>query len=204
MAKWVRQALAHSGISQVELARLLTEKLGRAFDKAAVNKMALVMPKPGQKRRQVKADELYAISEITGFPPPTEGASITHAPLLSWVSAGALVEPATQVPVESVPLLAFADLGRGDFFALRVEGDSMDRLSPEGSTIVVNREDRTLVSGKPYVFAVRGETTYKLWQDDDPPYLQSWSTNPVHKPIFIRRKRDLEVIGRVKRSVLDL
>lgn len=128
---------------------------------------------------------------------------VRQVPLLSWVSAGQLVDAQSQIPVEDVPLLAFADLGRGDFFALKVQGDSMDRISPEGSVIVVNRADRGLVSGRGYVFAVRGETTFKLWHSD-PPYLAPYSTNPMHQPIFIKRTRDLEVIGRVRRTLLDL
>jgi len=131
---------------------------------------------------------------------PTE---ISAVPLLSWVNAGTLVSAESQLPIEDVPLLAFADLGRGDFFALTVTGDSMDRVSPEGSTIVVNRADRELVADRAYVFSRRGETTYKLWQPD-PPHLAPYSTNPSHKPIFVRKKKDLEVIGRVRRTVLDL
>lgn len=128
---------------------------------------------------------------------------IISVPLLSWVSAGKLVDAESQIPVEDVPLLAFADLGRGEFFALRVEGDSMDRLSPEGSVIVVNRADRTLVPSRCYVFAVRGEMTYKQWHAD-PPYLAPYSTNPAHQPLFIKRQRDLDVVGRVRRTLLDL
>lgn len=108
------------------------------------------------------------------------------------------------MPVEDVPLLAFADLGRGEFFALRVEGDSMDRWSPDGSVIVVNRADREPVNGKAYVFFHKTEgTTYKLWHAE-PEYLEPHSTNPANKPIFIKRKKDLEVVGRVRRTVLDL
>lgn len=130
--------------------------------------------------------------------------SVAQVPLLSWVSAGKLADAHSQIPMEDVPLLAFADLGRGDFFALRVQGDSMDRVSPDGSTVIVNRADKTLVAGKPYVFALRGETTYKLWQPEAPPYLAPYSTNPTHKPIFVHRRRELDVIGRVRRTVLDL
>lgn len=127
-------------------------------------------------------------------------------PLLDSITAGKLKSPSSQIPVEDVPLLAFADLGRGEFFALKVEkdNDSMDRVSPEGSTIVVNRADRTLVNGKFYVFAIKGETTYKMWQGGDNPHLAPYSTNPANKPIFFKKKSDLEVIGRVKRTVLDL
>jgi SOS-response transcriptional repressor LexA len=134
---------------------------------------------------------------------PGEAIPLARVPLLDWVSAGRLVPPTSQIPLEDVPLLAFADLGRGEFFALRVEGDSMDRLSPDGSTIVVNKTERELLNGRAYVFSVRGETTYKLWHDD-PAFLQPFSTNPIHMPIFFKRKKDFEVIGRVRRTMLDL
>jgi SOS-response transcriptional repressor LexA len=129
---------------------------------------------------------------------------LTLIPMLDSVTAGRLRAPTSQIPVEDVPLLAFADLGRGEFFALKVEGDSMDRYSPEGSTIVVNKADRTLISGKCYIFALRGQTTYKMWQGGETPHLAPYSTNPINKPIFFKRKADLEVIGRVKKSLLDL
>ena len=129
---------------------------------------------------------------------------IVHVPLIDEVTAGRLTAPTSQIPVESVPLLAFADLGPGDFFATRVAGTSMDRISPDGSIIVVNKRDRVLLSGKCYLFASFGETTYKRWQGAAPAYLEPFSTDPIHKPIFVKRKRDFEVIGRVKRTVLDL
>jgi phage repressor protein C with HTH and peptisase S24 domain len=108
--------------------------------------------------------------------------------------------------MEDVPLLAFADLGRGEWFALRVEddADSMDRVSPPGSIIIVNKADRQLRSGRFYVFSLDGETTFKMWQDGDAPYLAPYSTNPLHKPLFIGKRRNFDVIGRVKRTVLDL
>jgi SOS-response transcriptional repressor LexA len=197
MIRWINEALTFSGLSQTALAKHLTKKLGRSIDKAAVNKMT-------NGGRNIKADEAYAISEITGYPMLDLGASITTVPLLDEVAAGGLADPKSQIPVEDVTLLAFADLGPGEFFALKVKGDSMDRISPEDSTIIVNRADRTLVKGKPYVFMTRDGTTYKLWQPGDPAYLESFSTNPTHKPIFVRKRRDMEVVGRVKRTILDL
>lgn len=135
--------------------------------------------------------------------PPTQAIErdVVSVPLLSWVSAGQLKDASSQIPAEELRLLSFAGLGAGDYFALEVQGDSMDRFSPDGSVIVVNRADRELVVDKPYIFSVRGETTYKLWH---PKYLAPHSTNAAHKPIFIERKKDLEVIGRVRRTVLDL
>jgi SOS-response transcriptional repressor LexA len=141
--------------------------------------------------------------DAEGAPTAPFDRDVAAVPLLAWVSAGNLVSSESQIPVEDVPLLAFADLGRGEFFALKVEGDSMDRLSPDGSIIIVNRAERELLPGRYYVFSLRGETTFKRWQPE-PPRLEPYSTNPANQTLFIKRSKDLEVVGRVKRTVLDL
>lgn len=147
--------------------------------------------------------EAVEILHFSGHGAPDD--NISKIPLLDKVAAGKLKSPTSQIPVEDVPLLAFADLGRGEFFALTVEGDSMDRISPEGSVIVVNQADRTLVTGKPYVISRRGEATFKIWRAD-PPRFAPYSTNPLHEPAFVKSKADADkmVVGRVKRTVLDL
>lgn len=70
IAAWVRAAIKHAGINQVILAERLSAALGRSIDKAAINKIVIRSLKPGQKRRAVKADELFAISRITGHTIP--------------------------------------------------------------------------------------------------------------------------------------
>lgn len=60
--------------------------------------------------------------------------------------------------------------------------------------IVVNRADKTLVGGKCYVFSIRGLTAFKFWHAD-PPYLDPYSWDASHKAIFVKKKRDLEVVG---------
>lgn len=122
-------------------------------------------------------------------------------PLVSWVSAGKLSEAEMD---ESADKVAVAGLGDGDFIALRVVGDSMDRISPDGSIIVVDRSIKDPVHGRYYVFSLRGEATYKQYRAGDPSYLAPYSTNPENRPIFIKGKRDLVVVGRVRRTILDL
>ncbi len=202
------QAREDRGISQSGLARAL------GVSRGAVGQWETGQTSPATENLSQAAIELTVAFDwlATGrgtkappdpYQPPAGPRRLQQVPVLSWVSAGKLADAGSQIPVEDVPLLAFADLGRGDFFALKVRGDSMDRLSPEGSVIVVNRADRALVTGKAYVFCVRGETTFKLWHAD-PPYLAPYSTNPANQPIFIKRKSDFDVIGRVRRTVLDL
>jgi transcriptional regulator with XRE-family HTH domain len=125
--------------------------------------------------------------------------------LVDKVPAGKLAAPMSQLDLEDLPLLILNGLERGEYIALTVDGDSMDRISPDGSVIVVNKSDRTLVSGKPYVFCHRGRVTFKLWRPD-PPRLQPHSTNPIHEPIYVKDKADAEkfVVGRVKRTIFDL
>ena len=155
-----------------------------------------------------RPEHLQRISELTGrsFDWLLSGeASVQLVPLIDWVSAGRLVEPMSQIPIEDVPLLAFADLGSGDWFALTVNGDSMDRLSPEGSTIIVNHADRELLTGRKYVFSIRGEATYKEWDPDPVPQLVPVTTNPAaHKTFFPKTEEEVVVVGRVRRTLLDL
>ncbi len=130
--------------------------------------------------------------------------SIRVVPILDAVTAGKLAAPSSQIPADDHPRVSQSGLGPGEFFALQVSGTSMDRISPEGSTIIVNIRDRQPMPGKSYIFSVKGETTYKRWQSGDTPYLEPFSTDPTHKPIFVKRKRDVEIIGRVVRTILDL
>jgi SOS-response transcriptional repressor LexA len=149
--------------------------------------------------------ELLKDAEIIHFSGHGAADDIAKIPLLDKVTAGKLKSPSSQIPIDDLPLLVFADLGRGDFFALTVEGDSMDRLSPDGSVIIINQADRTLVTGRAYVISRRGEASFKLWRSD-PPRFSPYSTNPVHEPVFVKSKEAAQgmVVGRVKRTVLDL
>lgn len=190
----VEAAQAVDGLER-NFIRDLVEGKKRSFNQG---KIALVAQALNWSAQELMGEKPVAAK------PPRGSPKISQIPLLDSVTAGRLRTPSSQIPVEDVPLLAFADLGRGEFFALRVEGDSMDRVSPEGSVIVVNKADRNLINGKYYVFAIKGDTTFKVWQGGDNAHLAPFSTNPSNKPVFFKRKSDLEVIGRVKRTVLDL
>lgn len=192
----LREALDLTGLKQAQFAGRIGVSQG------TISKWMAEAVSPNKKQWD-DVTRFLAKNQRTRHLVSAETEILRYVPLLSLVSAGRLTDRQSQIPVEDVPLLAFADLGRGEFFALRVEGDSMDRLSPDGSTIVVNRADRELVGGRCYVFMHRGETTFKRWHPD-PARLAPFSTNPVHEPVFIKRQKDFDVVGRVRRTVLDL
>jgi SOS-response transcriptional repressor LexA len=160
-------------------------------------------------------DKLTAICDVLGLrvawvmtglgrrltiePDPT--ADVAEVPLLSWVAASRFDE-ASASSADTKKLLVHAP-NDGDLIALTVRGDSMDRIAPEGSVIVVDRSDRTLVSKAYYIFSRDndGEATFKRWQVN-PERLEPMSTNSAHEPIFVDSRP--QVIGRVRLVMTQL
>lgn len=126
--------------------------------------------------------------------------SARKVPLLSTVSAGVMMRD--DLVDEAKRMLTLTDLPPGDWFALEVDGDSMDRISPPGSIILVNRKDKRLIPNACYVIADQyGNATYKRYRPN-PDRFEPVSNNPDHEPIF--PDNDVPVIGRVRRTILDM
>lgn len=141
-----------------------------------------------------------AVHEIDeAYAPDTSSAPTARIPVITWVSAGEMTRD--DVSDEAKGSIRVAELPpTGDWIALIVEGDSMDRISPPESTIIVDRKDKRLVSNACYVISdPDGNATYKRYRPD-PMRFEPVSTNPRHEPIF---PVDTPVIvGRVRRSIL--
>lgn len=129
---------------------------------------------------------------------------LSYVPLLSWVSAGNLITPDGVTDHRDAPHVPVPDLDEsGEWIALRVDGDSMDRISPPDSIIIVNLRDRRLVPNACYVVSDEdGSATYKRFR---PP--NEWapvSTNPLHQPIKLLAGSEPRIIGRVRKSILAM
>lgn len=131
-----------------------------------------------------------------------EHTEIVRVPLVSWVSASMLAETETIVSHFDGRRIPVCDLPSGEWIALKVCGDSMDRVAPDGSVIYLNLLDKKLVRNGLYVFSERGEATFKRFIDKPVQRLEPYSTNPIHEPIYPRR--ELTVVGRVRRVVFDM
>ena len=126
-----------------------------------------------------------------------------RAPLLSWVSAGRLSQTDGVKRTDVKKYVMLADLPKGDWIVLEVEGDSMDRVAPDGSYICVNLADQRVINDKYYVFGTaEGDATFKRYRAGNPPRLQPHSFNPDHETIF--PSGELLVIGRVARVMHDI
>ena len=153
--------------------------------------------------RNVSLKNLQKLADALGVAPSDliESKPIADVPILSWVSAGMMARDDVQQDV--VGEIRMSDLDpRGEWMALRVEGDSMDRISPPGSLILVDLTDKALVPNACYIITDGdSQATYKRFRSN-PPRFEPVSTNPSHQPIF--PDGEPAVIGRVRRSLIDM
>ena len=126
-----------------------------------------------------------------------------NIPLISWVSAGKLSGSEVPANVRAEDRIVISGLAEGQWIALRVKGDSMNLIAPDSSVIFVDVADKRLVEDRFYVFGQEnGDSTFKRYRGGRNPRLQPYSTNPDHETIPTTDA--LHVIGRVKRTMLDL
>jgi SOS-response transcriptional repressor LexA len=202
----LRQARTERGLSMAELARLAGIAVPTyrhyenpnediSFDQH-VEKLARVL-------RVEPAWLRFGRGDMTTPDNHSRGVAL-DVPLISWVSAGPLGQTEAIEQYADAPRVSGPDLDEGgDWIALRVQGDSMDRISPPDSIILVNRRDRRLVPNACYVIADHdGSATYKRYR---PP--NEWapvSTNPEHKPFKLRAGAEPVIIGRVRKSIISM
>ncbi|RWX78297.1 hypothetical protein EPK99_06615 [Neorhizobium lilium] len=192
---WVKEAIEHSGISQTKLAKILADrKIITSNDRSIVQKMTTT--------RVVKAHEVFAIAEITGFPAPnqTEDDAIL-VPRVSKIAAGSLTELASVDNLEDFPRIPAAGLSFGVWIAMEVDGGSMDKISPHGSLIFVNLADKEMVSGRCYVFQDEdGSASYKRFYAN-PLRFEPWS-NGDYETFYPDQMP--KIIGAVYRTTFEI
>jgi len=119
-------------------------------------------------------------------------------PVIGMISAGNWRE-AVNNPEGFVPML----LPNPHMFALRVDGDSLDKIAPDGSFVAIDPTDPTFSDGSIYaVQNAEGETTLKRFRRG-PDRLEPVSSNAVHKPIMLG-KEAITVIGRATQVIQNL
>lgn len=160
LSEWLREAIDASGKSQSAIARVLTERLGRSIDRAAVNKMTT-------GGRAISGDELIEIERFTGMSAPKE----IMVPLIGKVGAGQAVEAIENGGDDRVPAPAESRPGT---VAVQVSGDSMYPAYEHGELLfyskllppdeMVNRRCVVqLGDGRIFVKVLRKGTTDRTW-----------------------------------------
>lgn len=155
-------------------------------------------------RRRLKVDEVPRIAEYLGVAPPKDDETdeIIRVPMISWVSAGELDDQASVIDLSEYPTIAVSRLHPSRWIALRVDGPSMNKISPPDSLIFVDLNDKRLVSNACYVISDEtGAATYKRYRPNDEPPFQPASYENISPP---KLEGAITIIGRVKRSMIDM
>jgi hypothetical protein len=130
------------------------------------------------------------------------GPSGDGLPVVDWKRVGDLLDP-------SAPLVDCRYLGElfgrwpARYFATRAPDEAMNRISPAGSYIVVDRNDRDLVEGHCYLGILEGQLLFRRWASD-PARAEPSSNDPGFKIEFLAQDRSWKIIGRVRRTILDI
>lgn len=148
----------------------------------------------------VTEDEVASLGGVNFDQLRLGGEPIVLAPILSWVRAGRFSEALMTEDSDDISKVP-VQYGRGSLFALRVQGESMNRIAPEGSHIIIDYEDRELVDGRYYVVSIDGEATFKRIRLN-PLRLEPNSNFSEFDSIF--PSNGMTVVGRVVKVIHDL
>lgn len=194
----IREIRKAKGLTLQQLGELTTNpKTGHPTDLATIQKLE-------SGKRKLNADWRIAIAEALGVhPDDLVGASVPRTPvrrvpLIGKIPAGNW-RVAVEDPVDLIPCTS----GGPNTFALKPEGDSMDKLLLHDDAIVFcDPDDKALQHGSKYAMMKEGgEVTFKQYMDN-PPRLVPLSTNPAHKEILLGEE-PLVTIGRITGMHVD-
>lgn len=191
---WFKTRLRSLGKTQTDLAVAIHR------DRSVVSKMLGGQP-------SLKLDQVRPFADVLQVPifellyrAGLRWGSPNHpivAPILSSIQAGQFADMIPDEPPASAENI-LVEHHRSTVFGLRVEGDSMDRVAPPTSIIVVDYADKDPRDGEVFAFRRAGEATLKRYRRDDRgAWLEPCSMNPRHGPISPGAGEEIEVIGRI-------
>ncbi|EJN93090.1 LexA family protein [Oenococcus oeni] len=98
--------------------------------------------------------------------------------------------------------------GRKNLLAVKVEGDSMNKVILDGMIAVVNTDDTEVQNGNVYAVIINGyaNTLKKIFQYPDHIRFEPDSYNPAHKPFIYKDDPDIgiKIVGKLVYMAQDL
>lgn len=176
----IKSRMRARGLKQVDVAAAL-----------GIEKNKVSLSFSGKRRFTVQEmDALrHLLAETAGQKP-----AIRSLPIIGQVAAGNWRD-AVQQPIGSMPAPDPNIPPRA--FVLEVVGNSMDEIVAEGSTVIVDPDDKALFPRRLYVIEnSEGETTFKQFESS-PARLVPRSSDQSHKEIMIGSGEAFTLIGRV-------
>lgn len=197
------EPIYHNGMNRLRSIRT-AKKLSQQKLADLVGTSAPQINRLEKSRRKLTVEWLERIAPHLGCE-PYELVWNMHdeVPLVSWVQAGSMTETADPyLPGDpEAPKFKATGIPHELCIALKVQGESMNRIAPNGSVIIVDLKKRDLLPGRYYVVRDNDEATFKKYESDPVPLLVPDSTGDFPK---IAPGPGHEVVGRVIKVVMDL
>lgn len=187
----VRSLRAEAGITQDALADLI------GTTKATISKIerSTVPPKMEWIEKLSAALKVEQAALLFGDATQSAKNQASYIPVIGMIAAGSWRE-AIQSSEEHIPVVN----AKPHMFALKVEGDSINRVAISGSYVAIDPSNPTLNDGSIYaVQNAEGEATLKRFRRN-PDRLEPDSTNPEYKPILLGSEA-ITVIGRATQVI---
>ena len=127
---------------------------------------------------------------------PIDFSQYQTIPILGRIPAGLPV-----LAEQNIEGYTLTDLNRGgEYFALRVRGDSMNAMGIQDGYLIIVRRQSTVENGQVAVVMVGEDdaTVKRFYATGHMVTLMPQSTNPVHTPqVYDTRNTNIQVLGRV-------
>ena len=192
----LKQLRHERGYSQQKLAQKLN------VSRSTVAMWETGSSEPSLQMIQRIADVLsVSVAELFGEPADPSAHKGILIPVLGCVQAGLPNEAVEDVLdyEEITPELA----STGEFFALRVRGDSMEPRMVEGDVVIVRKQDDA-VSGDVVVALVNGDEATIKRLKKRPEGILLIANNPTYEPMFFSNREIRELPVRVIGKVVEL
>jgi len=134
-----------------------------------------------------------------------EELNFTNIPVLGIANASAPLAMAEQSHLGYLQLDNLIIRNRGNLFAVKINGDSMNRQALNNSTVLLRHGNYAVIDraaqfkqGDVVLAIVNGGATIKIYMEtSDGVILLPNSTNQVHHPIYIKQREQLVINGKV-------
>ena len=147
----------------------------------------------------VPTDYLIGKNDFWGSTPESTGG--VWIPVLGRVAAGVPIQAIEEI--EDYEEITKEMARKGEYFALRVKGDSMEPRITDGDVVIVRQQD-DCDTGDTAIVIVNGEEATVKRIKKSPEGLMLIPTNPAYEPLFFSNKEIEQLPVRVVAKVVEL
>lgn len=186
----IKELRLAAGLTQAELADRMTPKESQQqVERWENGQDKLKISQAKRVARALGVDELAVVADL-----PTPLVGMRRVPVYGSVAASHFAE----IRAEDVLFYVAYPTTSPQVFGLLVEGDSMDRVAPNGSVVLVDPSILTFEDEEPGVFRWHNAATFKRFrQRGTRQWLEPDSSNPVHGKLVPNGDDGFDVIGGV-------